>query len=111
MPDSSTAKSPACEDGQRSLTQSSNVPVKPGAPGQLAHDAFARVTDVWNRRTCDRSGESRSTLTRYEPVLPSSGSGCAGGAGLLSIVTLTSAHSPSLRSPTASAPLLVREKS
>ena len=69
MPASSTAKSPACEDGKRSATKSSNVPVKPGSlqPFQVA---IARVTLVWKRRTCERSDSSRSTLTRNAPVLP-----------------------------------------
>ena len=31
---------------------------------------MARVTDVWNSRTCDRSDARRSTLTRKPPVLP-----------------------------------------
>ena len=55
MPASSTAKSPACEDGKRSATKSSNVPVKPGSPGQFGQVAIARVTLVWKRRTCERS--------------------------------------------------------
>ena len=33
MPASRTAKSPACDDGKRSATKSSNVPVKPGLAG------------------------------------------------------------------------------
>ena len=57
MPASSTAKSPACEDGKRSATKSSKVPVKPGSPASVGQLAIARVTDVWNRRTCLRSGQ------------------------------------------------------
>ena len=72
MPASRTAKSPACEDGKRSATKSSKLPVKPGSPGQFGHVAIARVTDVWNSRTCERSRASRSTLTSIAPVLPSS---------------------------------------
>ena len=101
MPASRTAKSPACEDGKRSATKSSKVPVNPGSPGHVGHVAFARVTDVWNSRTCERSEASRSTLTSMAPVLPFSAPPW--------IVTLTSAHSPSRRSPTASSPSLVGE--
>ena len=32
--------------------------------------AFARVTEVWKRRTCERSPASRSTLMSMPPVLP-----------------------------------------
>ena len=56
IPDSSTAKSPACEDGNLSATKSSKLPVKPGSPGQFGQIAIARVTDVWNSRTWVRSG-------------------------------------------------------
>ena len=104
MPASRTAKSPACEDGKRSATKSSNVPVKPGSPSHVGHEAIARVTEVWKRRTCDRSPASRSTLTSIAPVLPFS-------ALVVWSVTLTSAHSPSRRLPTASSPSLVGEKS
>ncbi len=106
MPASRTAKSPACEDGKRSATKSSNVPVKPDSPSQVGHVAIARVTEVWNRRTCDRSPASRSTLTSIAPRLPLSGS-----VLLDEIVTLTSAHSPSRRLPTASSPSFVGENS
>ena len=74
MPASRTAKSAACDDGKRSATKSSNVPVKPGSPCQVGHVAMARVTDVWNRRTLERSPFSRSTLMSIAPVLPLSGS-------------------------------------
>ncbi len=56
IPASSTAKSPACEDGNLSATKSSKLPVKPGSPCQVGHDAIARVTDVWNSRTCETVG-------------------------------------------------------
>ena len=103
MPASRTAKSPACEDGKRSATKSSKLPVNPGSPGQLGHVAFARVTEVWKRRTCERSEASRSTLTRNAAVLPSRAPPMT--------LTLTSAHSPSRRSPTLSAPFSVGENS
>src|SRR3954453_16449291 len=74
IPDSSTAKSPACEDGKRSATKSSKLPVKPRSPGQFGHVGIARGTLVWNRRTGERSLGSRSTLTRKAPVLRFSGS-------------------------------------
>src|SRR3954468_3740924 len=68
MPDSRTAKSPACEDGNLSATKSSKLPVKPGEPGHVGQVAIARVTDVWKRRTCERSPASRSTLIRNAAV-------------------------------------------
>ena len=68
MPASRTAKSPAWEDGKRSAMKSSKSPVNPGSPGQVGHVAIARVTDVWNRRTCERSDARRSTLTRKAAV-------------------------------------------
>ena len=105
MPASRIAKSPACEDGKRSATKSSKLPVKPRSPGQFGQLAIARVTEVWKRRTCERSEASRSTLTRNAPFLPLRAS-----VALLWIVTLTSAHSPSRRSATASSPSLVVEK-
>src|SRR5262249_6154453 len=62
----------------------------------------ARATDVWKSRTFERSEASVSTFTRNPPVLPLSGS--VGKLGAPTIFTLTSAHSPSARSPTLSAP-------
>ena len=47
------------------------VPVKPGSPGHVGHVAMARVTDVWNSRTWERSVASLSTLMSNAPVLPS----------------------------------------
>jgi hypothetical protein len=49
---------------------SAKSPLKPGSPGQEGQEAMARVTEVWNRRTWERSGESSSTLTSMPPVRP-----------------------------------------
>ena len=55
IPASRTAKSPAVDDGNFWARYSAKSPVNPGSPGQAAQRAFARATDVWNRRTCERS--------------------------------------------------------
>ena len=53
---------------ERWATNSAKSPVKPGSPGHDGHVAMARVTDVWNRRTCEASGVSVSTLTSIPAV-------------------------------------------
>src|SRR3954447_4915937 len=99
MPDSRIAKSAAVELGNFWATYSAKSPVKPLAPGQVGQVAFARATDVWNRRTCDRSGDSFSTLTRKPAVLPSSVPPIS--------LTLTSASSPAPSVATLVLPSLV----
>ena len=89
--------------GTSAATYSSKSPVKPGSPGHVGQMAIARVTEVWNSRTCERSGVSRSTLTSTPAVLPSSGSPPL-------ILTLTSAHWPSRRSATLAAAVLRRRE-
>ena len=69
-PASRTAKSAAVEVGNFCARYSSKSPVKPGSPGQRRPVAIARVTDVWNSRTRERSGVSSSTLTSMPAVLP-----------------------------------------
>jgi hypothetical protein len=94
MPASRTAKSAAVEVGNRCARNSAKSPVKPGSPGHAGQVASARLTEVWNRRTRERSPASSSTLTSMPAVRPS-------GAPPWTR-TLTSAHWPSLRVPTAS---------
>ncbi len=100
-PASRIAKSAAVEVGNVWARYSAKSPVKPGSPGQVGQVAIARLTDVWNSRTRDRSGVSSSTLTSMPAVLPSSAPPW--------ILTLTSASWPLARVATASAALLVRE--
>ena len=107
MPASRTAKSPACDDGKRSATKSSNVPVKPGSPGHVGHVAMARVTDVWNSRTWERSAVSRSTLIASPRSCRSAGR----SSSVPLMVTLMSAHWPSFRLATLSLPSFVNENS
>ena len=102
-PASRIAKSAAVEVGNFCARYSAKSPVKPGSPGQPGHDAIARLTDVWKSRTRDRSPVSSSTLTSMPAVRPAEAPSA--------IFTLTSAHSPFLSVPTASAALFVREKS
>ena len=83
-PASRTAKSAAVEVGNVWARYSSKSPVKPGSPGQVGQVAIARDTDVWNRRTRERSFESSSTLTSMPAVLPASAPP--------TILTLTSAQ-------------------
>jgi hypothetical protein len=62
------ADNPGFEDrevargGNRELlaTNSAKSPVNPGSPGQSGQVALARVTEVWNSRTCVASGLSSS---------------------------------------------------
>src|SRR5512139_4216349 len=91
MPDSTTAKSALVDVGNVCATYSSKSPTKPGSdqPGQLA---FARVTELWNRRTLARSPVSSSTLTSMPAVLPASAPPTT--------TTLTSAHWPRASVPT-----------
>ena len=102
-PASRTAKSAAVEVGNFWARNSAKSPVKPGSPGHDGQLAIARLTEVWKRRTRDRSGVSSSTLISMPAVSPFSAPPW--------IVTLTSAHSPLRRTATASAALFVREKS
>ena len=104
IPASRTAKSAAVEVGNFWARYSSKEPLKPGSPGQPAQVAFARPTEVWKRRTFERSAVSSSTLTSMPAVWPARAPPW--------IVTLTSAHWPFARVPTASgaAPLFVFEK-
>ena len=94
------AKSAAVEVGNLWARNSAKSPVKPGSlkPG---HVAVARLTEVWKRRTRERSPVSSSTLTRNPAVRPLRAPPW--------IVTLTSAHSPLARMPTESAALFVFE--
>ena len=101
-PASRMAKSAAVEVGNFCARYSAKSPVNPGSPAHVGHVAIARLTDVWKRRTRDRSAVSSSTLTSMPAVWPASAPPM--------IFTLTSAHSPLRRLPTASAPLFVGEK-
>ena len=80
---------------------SAKSPVKPGSPGQVGQVAIARLTEVWNRRTCDRSPVSCSTFTSMPAVFPASAPP--------TIFTFTSASWPFASVATASAASLVRE--
>ena len=102
MPASRIAKSAAVAVGNFCATYSAKSPVKPGSdqPTQLA---FARVTEVWKRRTLERSPVSSSTFTSMPAVRPFSAPP--------EIVTFTSPHSPRRRVATAFAPSFVGEKS
>ena len=99
-PASRIAKSAAVEVG-KFLARNSAKSVKPGSPVQLGQLAMARVTEVWKRRTRDRSFVSSSTLISMPAVWPSSVPP--------TMVTLTSAHWPLRSVATASAASLVRE--
>ena len=101
MPASRTAKSAAVEVGNFCATYSAKSPVKPGSdqPTQLA---FARVTEVWKRRTRERLAFSSSTLTSIPAVRPF--------RAPPTIFTLTSPHSPRRSVATRSAPFFVGEK-
>ena len=72
--------------------------LKPANPGGVG-----MKTEVWNRRTWDRSGVSCSTFTSMPAVKPFSAPPL--------IVTLTSPHCPLARVATALAPSLLNEKS
>ena len=102
-PASRIAKSAAVDVGNFCARYSAKSPLKPDSPGQLGHDAIARLTDVWKSRTRERSGVSSSTLTSIPAVNPAEAPSA--------IFTLTSAHSPFFSVPTASAALFVLEKS
>ena len=47
-------------------TYSSNEPVKPASPGQPAQVALARLTEVWNSRTCEASALRASAQATHE---------------------------------------------
>ena len=61
---------------------------EPGSPGQVGQVAIARLTEVWKRRTCDRSAGQLLDLDQHA-------GGLARRGRRRLIVTLTSAHSPS----------------
>ena len=54
-PASRIAKSAAVEVGNLWARYSAKSPVKPGSPGHVGQVAMARLTEVWNRRTRERS--------------------------------------------------------
>ncbi len=100
MPASTTAKSASIDVGNFWATYSAKSPVKP-ASDQPAQPAFARVTEVWYRRTRDRSAASSSTFTSMPAVRPFSAPPA--------ILTLTSPQLPRPSVATPSAPSLVGE--
>ena len=65
MPASRTAKSAAVEVGNVWARNSAKSPVKPGSPGHVGQLAIARLTEVWNRRTRDRSAGQRLDLDQH----------------------------------------------
>ena len=54
MPASRIAKSAAVEVGNVCARYSAKSPVKPGSPGHSARSRSRVLTEVWNRRTCER---------------------------------------------------------
>ena len=64
-PASRIAKSAAVEVGNFWARYSSKSPVNPASPGQAAQVACARVTEVWNSRTRERSAFSVLDLDEH----------------------------------------------